>query len=89
MLWLVDQLDVDKCTPLATQTAVWWGRNSPASPEPAGDPGAGPDLPAFGNPSGDFQKKFIADRLKPLQEGKTMAGIAEDVIPELIAKGHP
>ena len=43
--------------------------------------------PAFGNPSGDFQKKFVADRLKPLQEGKTMADIAEDVIPELIAGG--
>ena len=41
--------------------------------------------PAFGNPSGEFQKKFVADRLKPLQEGKTMGDIAEDVIPELIA----
>lgn len=43
--------------------------------------------PAFGNPSGDFQKKFVADRLRPLQEGKTMADIAEDVIPELMAAG--
>ena len=41
--------------------------------------------PAFGNPSGDFQKKFVADRLRPLQEGKTMADIAEGVIPELMA----
>ena len=29
--------------------------------------------PAFGNPSGDFQKKFVADRLAPLDAGKTMA----------------
>jgi len=29
--------------------------------------------PAFGNPSGDFQKKFVADRLAPLNAGKTMA----------------
>jgi pimeloyl-ACP methyl ester carboxylesterase len=29
--------------------------------------------PAFGNPSGDFQKKFVADRLAPLEAGKTMA----------------
>jgi pimeloyl-ACP methyl ester carboxylesterase len=28
--------------------------------------------PAFGNPSGDFQKKFVADRLAPLDAGKTM-----------------
>jgi 3-oxoadipate enol-lactonase len=32
--------------------------------------------PAFGNPSGDFQKKFVADRLAPLDAGKTMAEIA-------------
>lgn len=32
--------------------------------------------PAFGNPSGDFQKKFVSDRLAPLDAGKTMADIA-------------
>ena len=32
--------------------------------------------PAFGNPSGDFQKKFVADRLAPLDAGKTMAQAA-------------
>ncbi|HUC47335.1 MAG TPA: alpha/beta fold hydrolase, partial [Hyphomicrobiaceae bacterium] len=29
--------------------------------------------PAFGNADGGFQKKFIADRLGPLDAGKTMA----------------
>ena len=32
--------------------------------------------PAFGNPAGDFQKKFVADRLEPLDTGYTMADIA-------------
>ena len=32
--------------------------------------------PAFGNPAGDFQKKFVADRLAPLDAGKTMAQAA-------------
>src|ERR1041384_139974 len=32
--------------------------------------------PAFGNPAGDFQKKFVADRLAPLDAGKSMANIA-------------
>jgi pimeloyl-ACP methyl ester carboxylesterase len=32
--------------------------------------------PAFGSPAGDFQKKFIADRLEPLETGYTMADIA-------------
>ncbi len=34
--------------------------------------------PAFGNPAGDFQKKFVADRLAPLEAGKTMADVAVD-----------
>ena len=32
--------------------------------------------PAFGNPAGDFQKKFVADRLAPLEAGRSMADIA-------------
>jgi pimeloyl-ACP methyl ester carboxylesterase len=32
--------------------------------------------PAFGNPAGDFQKKFVADRLEPLDTGYTMADVA-------------
>ncbi|HMK78048.1 MAG TPA: alpha/beta hydrolase [Xanthobacteraceae bacterium] len=32
--------------------------------------------PAFGNPAGDFQKKFVAERLAPLDAGKTMADLA-------------
>jgi pimeloyl-ACP methyl ester carboxylesterase len=32
--------------------------------------------PAFGNPAGDFQKKFVADRLAPLDAGRTMAQAA-------------
>jgi 3-oxoadipate enol-lactonase len=32
--------------------------------------------PAFGNPAGDFQKKFVADRLAPLDAGQSMAQIA-------------
>ena len=34
--------------------------------------------PAFGNPAGDFQKKFVADRLAPLEAGRTMADIAPE-----------
>ena len=40
--------------------------------------------PAFGNPAGDFQKKFVADRLAPLDAGQTMAdaapGAAENAV---------
>src|SRR5438270_11822457 len=32
--------------------------------------------PAFGDPAGDFQKKFVADRLEPLDTGYTMADVA-------------
>ena len=88
MLWLVDHLDVD------TVHAVGHSIGGMVVQEFARDHQnrlatlvLAQTSPAFGNPSGDFQKKFVADRLKPLQEGKTMADIAEDVIPELIAAG--
>ena len=77
-----------RCTLLAILSAGWWCRNLPAIIRAGlASMVLAQTSPAFGNPSGDFQKKFVADRLKPLQEGKTMADIAEDVIPELIAGG--
>lgn len=40
--------------------------------------------PAFGNPSGDFQKKFVADRLAPLEAGGSMADMAAGVADQLM-----
>jgi 3-oxoadipate enol-lactonase len=40
--------------------------------------------PAFGNPSGDFQKKFVADRLEPLDRGQTMAGMAPEMAEQIM-----
>jgi len=39
--------------------------------------------PAFGNPSGDFQKKFVSDRLNPLTAGRTMADLAPAIVDEI------
>jgi len=36
--------------------------------------------PAFGSGTGAFQKKFVADRLAPLEAGKTMADISRTVV---------
>jgi 3-oxoadipate enol-lactonase len=41
--------------------------------------------PAFGNPAGDFQKKFVADRLAPLDAGKTMADVAPAAADNIMA----
>ena len=41
--------------------------------------------PAFGNPAGDFQKKFVADRLAPLDAGKTMADVAPGAADNVMA----
>jgi len=43
--------------------------------------------PAFGNPDGDFQKKFVADRLGPLDAGRTMHDMATEIADALIAPG--
>jgi pimeloyl-ACP methyl ester carboxylesterase len=40
--------------------------------------------PAFGNPAGDFQKKFVADRLAPLDAGATMAELAAAMVDGLM-----
>ena len=40
--------------------------------------------PAFGNPSGDFQKKFVADRLEPLDEDYTMATLAPEAADDIM-----
>jgi len=41
--------------------------------------------PAFGNPAGDFQKKFVADRLAPLDAGKSMADAAPGAADNVMA----
>jgi 3-oxoadipate enol-lactonase len=40
--------------------------------------------PAFGNPAGDFQKKFVADRLAPLDEDYTMATLAPEAADDIM-----
>jgi 3-oxoadipate enol-lactonase len=40
--------------------------------------------PAFGNPAGDFQRKFVADRLEPLDTGYTMATLAPEAADDIM-----
>jgi 3-oxoadipate enol-lactonase len=40
--------------------------------------------PAFGNADGDFQKKFVADRLGPLDAGQTMADLAPRLVDRMM-----
>ncbi len=40
--------------------------------------------PAFGRPDGDWQTKFIADRLGPLDRGETMPAMAPRLVAELV-----
>jgi 3-oxoadipate enol-lactonase len=40
--------------------------------------------PAFGNSSGEFQKKFLADRLGPLDRGMSMPELAAEIVEGLV-----
>ncbi|HVO15890.1 MAG TPA: alpha/beta fold hydrolase [Alphaproteobacteria bacterium] len=40
--------------------------------------------PAFGRADGDFQKRFVAERLAPLDAGKTMAELAQGIVGSLV-----
>lgn len=42
--------------------------------------------PAFGNPDGEFQRKFVQSRIGPLDEGVSMAELAARFVPELVGK---
>ncbi len=44
--------------------------------------------PAFGNSTGDFQKQFVAQRVAPLDAGKTMADVADALIPTMVAPAY-
>jgi 3-oxoadipate enol-lactonase len=41
--------------------------------------------PAFGDPTGEFQKKFVADRLAPLDAGATMPALASSIVDDIMA----
>lgn len=43
--------------------------------------------PAFGKPDGEWQREFIAQRTAPLDAGKTMADLAETLVPQMVGPG--
>jgi 3-oxoadipate enol-lactonase len=43
--------------------------------------------PAFGQPDGDWQRAFVAERTAPLDAGKTMQDLAEVLVPQMIGPG--
>ena len=63
---------------MVVQTAL---RRRPASYRAAVLSGTSP---AFGNPSGDFQKKFVADRLDPLDRGRSMTELAPEIAGQIM-----
>ena len=40
--------------------------------------------PSFGKPDGDWQREFVAQRTAPLDAGKTMADLAEVLVPQMV-----
>ncbi|MBK0391406.1 alpha/beta fold hydrolase [Ramlibacter algicola] len=43
--------------------------------------------PSFGKPDGDWQRRFIAERTAPLDAGKSMADLAEVLVPQMVGPG--
>jgi len=42
---------------------------------------------SFGKPDGDWQREFIAQRTAPLDAGRTMAQLAEQLVPQMVGPG--
>ncbi|HSI54287.1 MAG: alpha/beta fold hydrolase [Ramlibacter sp.] len=43
--------------------------------------------PSFGKPDGDWQREFIAQRTAPLDAGKSMAQLADVLVPQMVGPG--
>jgi 3-oxoadipate enol-lactonase len=43
--------------------------------------------PAFGKPDGDWQSEFVAERTAPLTAGKSMAELAQTLVPQMVGPG--
>jgi 3-oxoadipate enol-lactonase len=43
--------------------------------------------PSFGKPDGDWQREFVAQRTAPLDAGKSMAELAETLVPQMVGPG--
>jgi 3-oxoadipate enol-lactonase len=43
--------------------------------------------PSFGKPDGDWQREFIDQRTAPLDAGKSMADLAELLVPQMVGPG--
>jgi pimeloyl-ACP methyl ester carboxylesterase len=43
--------------------------------------------PSFGKPDGDWQQQFIEQRTAPLDAGKSMADLAELLVPQMVGPG--
>ena len=43
--------------------------------------------PSFGPPGGNWQQQFLADRFAPLDAGAGMVGLAQDLVPAMMAPG--
>src|SRR5205085_632569 len=43
--------------------------------------------PSFGKADGDWQREFIAERTAPLDAGKSMAELAEVLVPQMVGPG--
>jgi 3-oxoadipate enol-lactonase len=45
--------------------------------------------PAFGSVDGAFQRRFVADRVAPLDAGHTMLEVAQRLVPQMVAPNCP
>lgn len=43
--------------------------------------------PSFGKPDGDWQRAFLAERTAPLDAGRSMAELAEVLVPQMVGPG--
>ena len=88
LLATLDQLGIERCIPIGHSMGGMVAQELYAlAPERIAALVLAHTSPAFGSPGGDFQKRFVEERTRPLDEGMSMADVAARVVPGML--GNP
>ena len=85
LLGLLDRLDLDRVHLVGHSMGGMVAQEFAASrPERVRTLVLSATSPAFGRPDGDFQKRFVEARIAPLDNGRTMADLADEMVETML-----
>ncbi len=85
LLALLDREGIERCIPVGHSMGGMVAQELYAlAPQRVAGMVLAHTSPAFGSAQGDFQRRFVEQRTRPLDEGMTMAQVAQRVVPGML-----